>query len=197
MVISPYISLPLRSPQIKKGIAPTTTHFALRYATVITAIRKVCARYCVHSGQNSKMSYREDFGGRSSQLPVTFLKPSALTTSIQHPKYNKFDAESVRVFLLLYDQYGNEVKAFALQLGNENPEDSTRARPVNRKFYVNAEHLESTISLGFIPDVSNYDDLTDVHLCEFLKSEAEEWKEKTTLATLDSVSLLPNAHTLH
>ncbi len=103
---------------------------------------------------------------------VSIQKSSTLSTTIDHPKLLKTDAESVRVFLRLYDQYVNEVRSRAQQLGGDKSAALEIARPVNLKFCVDAEFLESAISLGFIPGATSYEELDEKTLRTFFRRQS-------------------------
>ncbi len=49
---------------------------------------------------------------------------------------------------------------------------SKPARPVNVKFYVDAEYLKSAIDLGFIESVKSYDTLSEENRPKFLETKA-------------------------
>lgn len=44
-----------------------------------------------------------------------------VSVSMNRPKHLRMDPETIRRFLNLYDQYVNEVKARARQIGDDNP----------------------------------------------------------------------------
>ncbi len=66
----------------------------------------------------------------------------------------------IRVFMRLCDQCENEVRGRALQLSH-NLRAVDSVRPVNLKFCVDPEYLESAVSLGFIPNDTTYESLED------------------------------------
>lgn len=120
--------------------------------------------------------------------------PSAVTTqsaqqvsvSVNHPKLNEADPESIRIFLNLYDQYVNEIKARAMQIADSDV-TTEAVRPVDLRFCVNIEYLKSTIALGLINDVESYDGLTNETLRHYLENEANESHKNVTLERLDSI----------
>lgn len=111
---------------------------------------------------------------------------STVTTSVDHPRLVRADAESIRIFLRLYDQYCNEVLERARQIGKSS-RSTENVRPVNIKFCVDPDYLESLIALNLIPDVKDYDSLTDDTLRAFLDEKAEESREATNLDSLDII----------
>ncbi len=82
----------------------------------------------------------------------------SLATTNDHAALLKFDAESIRVFFRLYDQYEKEVLARCLQLSDHLTAVDT-VRPVNLKFCVDTEYQKSAVSLLFIPNVKTYESL--------------------------------------
>lgn len=110
-----------------------------------------------------------------------------LTTSVGHPRLEKTDAASIRRFFLKYDQYKNEIVERAKQLTLSNSISTEAIKPVNLKFCVNAEWIESLIALSFIGGVTDYKDLEDNTLREYLEKESEESKEVINLDTLDEI----------
>lgn len=112
---------------------------------------------------------------------------SFVSTSVNHPRLIRTDAESIRIFLSAYDQYAKEVSTRALQLLSTGTATSEAVRPVNLKFCVDAEYLQSTIDLGFIDDVDSYDNLNDDVLRAYLYKKGEECKESVNLSTFDSI----------
>jgi transposase InsO family protein len=124
--------------------------------------------------------------GSASSQQVAMKGSSSVSTSVNYPRLNKANAESIRVFLRLYDQYVEEVRARAQQL--VPGEVSTEAvRPVKLKFCVDPEYLESIIALGFIKDVQSYESLTDEILRQFLETKSQESKESVTIDILDKI----------
>lgn len=60
-------------------------------------------------------------------------------------------------------------------------------QPVNLKFCVDAEWLESTVALGLIENIDNLDELSDTLLRAYLDSKAVDQKSSLTLDMLDSI----------
>lgn len=123
----------------------------------------------------------------TSNLQVSTQGASFVTTSVNPPKLIRTDAESIRVFLRLYDQYSKEVTARAQQLTIQGTTTTEAIRPVNLKYCVDPEYLESALALGFIKDISDYDALTDQVLRACLDEKAQESKEDLTLEALDNI----------
>lgn len=108
-------------------------------------------------------------------------------SSVDHPRLTKTDATSIRVFLRAYDQYATEVKERAKQLAAKDVVSTEVARPVNLKFCVDAEWIESLIALDFLDDVTTYEELSDTRLRAYLDDKAVESKEVVTLDVLDDL----------
>lgn len=117
--------------------------------------------------------------------PAT-TKTAPVTISLDHPRLLETDPEAIRVFLRTYDQYANEVLARAQQLGTGSSSNEP-VRPVDLKFCVNVEFLESSIALGFITGANDYKSLSDELVRTFLEQRAEESKEVVTLEKLDEI----------
>lgn len=113
-------------------------------------------------------------------------KASSVSLTLDHPRLLETDPESIRVFLKKYDQYANEVISRARQLRTSSS-GTEPVRPVDLKFCVDVEFLESSIVLEFITDASNYEDLTDEQVRAFLAARATESKEVVTLDMLDDI----------
>ena len=119
---------------------------------------------------------------------TTYRRQASFSTAVAHFKLLRFDVESVRVFLRLYDAYKNEIRARAEQLVLEvAPSTAEIARPVNLKYCVEQEYLHTAALLGRIPDVSSYDALTDDQLRLFLEQKAKESSDTITLSMLDKI----------
>jgi len=82
----------------------------------------------------------------SDPTAVATQKATTIATTIDHTKFFKQDANSVRIFPGLYDQYVNEVKVRALQLADCASASTEGSRPVNLKFCVDLENLCRKIS---------------------------------------------------
>lgn len=110
-----------------------------------------------------------------------------VATTVDHPRLVNVDAPSIRVFLRAYDQYATEVTQRAKQLVGDNFVTSEVVTPVNLKFCVDAEWLESMIELDFIEDVDSYDGLSDGILRAYLEKKAETAKDVITMSVLDEI----------
>ena len=110
-----------------------------------------------------------------------------MTSFANHPRLLNSDAESVRVFLLAYDQYCREVNARAVQLTVSDAVVTETIRPVSIKYCVDAEYIESALLLDLIPGATDYKSLTDDVLRKYLEDKARESKETVSLATLDKI----------
>lgn len=104
----------------------------------------------------------------SSTKSLTNSATPHVPISLDHPRLTEADSQSIRIFLLLYDQYENEVTARAKQTRNQ----------WNYYFCVDVEYLESAIELGFI-EAQNYE--------AYHKKKAEESNEAITLDGLDAI----------
>lgn len=94
------------------------------------------------------------------QGTIGTTKASKVSLSLDHPRLLQTDGESIRVFLRKYDQYSNAVKSRARQLSAYNA-TTEAVRPVELKFCVDPEYLESSIALVFIDGVESYENITD------------------------------------
>ena len=116
----------------------------------------------------------------SSQQGVTTHGASFIATSVNHPQLVRTDAESIRIFLNRYDQYSKEVKARAQQLNLTGSTTTEAVRPVNLKYCVDPEYIESVIALDIL-SVDSYDELSDETLRQHLEEKAEESIESINL----------------
>lgn len=103
---------------------------------------------------------------------------------LQNPRLSKTDSEYIWIFLRKYDQYANELTERAKQFG-ESVE--RRTRPVELRFCIEIEYLESAIDLGFIREATSYNELTDEILRQYLAEKAEESNQAVKLEALDSI----------
>ncbi len=111
----------------------------------------------------------------SSALQTPTTSASYRAASIDHPRLDEFDAESVRKFLSEYDQYAREIIEFSQQLQRDGAVTTEPVQPVSLKFCVNVDLVESLLTLGLIENAPcNYDELTDEVLRTHLDSIAEE-----------------------
>lgn len=60
-------------------------------------------------------------------------------------------------------------------------------RSVSLKFCIDTNQLESAIDLGFIPDVTDYDNLSHTVLRIFLDQKVEESKTITTVSDIEAL----------
>ena len=122
-----------------------------------------------------------------SHASVATSKAPFGTTSVDHSRLLRTDAESIRVFLRSYDHYCHEVVARAQQITRSEMVTTESVRPINLKYCVDPEYLESAISLGFLQGVEDYDSLSDETLREYLDHKAKQSKHTTTLESLDKL----------
>ena len=109
-----------------------------------------------------------------------------VATSVDHPRLTATDASSIRVFLRSYDSYVTEVQERARQIVDSSV-STEPVKPVNLKFCVDAEWLESTVALGFIEPIDTVEQLTDERFRAYLDSKAEDSKEVVSLSKLDEL----------
>ena len=117
---------------------------------------------------------------------VTTQGTSFVATSVNHPRLVRTDAKLVRRFLRRHDQYSIEVSARAQQLILHGTTTTEAVRPVNLKYCVDSEYIESAVVLGFL-EADSYDALTDQILRKNLEEKSEESPEAVTLEDLDSI----------
>lgn len=110
-----------------------------------------------------------------------------VSSAVDHPYLNAFNAASIRVFLRSYGQYVNEVTERAKQLVSENVSTSDNVSPVSLSFCVDSERLESLINLEFIPAVSARQDLSYYKLRLYLDSNCKKSKEVVTVKLLNAM----------
>lgn len=101
---------------------------------------------------------------------ITTREAQHVSTTAKHPHLDLADPESVRRFFNLYYQYVEEVKARARKLGDGITTEA--ANPVEIKFCVDVDVLNSTIALGLIDVVDEYDNLTDAKLRTYLDEDS-------------------------
>lgn len=98
------------------------------------------------------------------------------------------NASSILKFVLEYKKYAKEVEGRARQVRPSAETAMTEpVGPVNMKFCVDMKWLESTIALGFIDGIEEYDRLSDKVLFDFLESLAKEPKETINIESLDEI----------
>lgn len=60
-------------------------------------------------------------------------------------------------------------------------------RPVDLKYCIEVDYLESTIELGFIPNAKSFKTITDAKISSFFEGLANESKKVATLAKRDKM----------
>lgn len=80
----------------------------------------------------------------------------------------------------------NDVRSRAHRLSTASS-TTEPVSPVNITSCVNLDFLESTITLGFIDDVSTYEDVTDAAVQTFLEERVKESKDAVTLDVLEKI----------
>lgn len=127
-----------------------------------------------------KFEEREKERASASTTPAA---PFKLT--IEHPRLTETDAASIRTFLQKYEQYRYEVTSRTHLISGS---DQTKTvRPVDIKFCVDMELLESPIDLGLIPGAASYNKITNEQVRCFLDDRLKESKETITLTKLDKI----------
>lgn len=109
---------------------------------------------------------------------------SNVILSVSNPFLKDTDPASIRVFLKQYDQYCRTVIARAKQLKSTEGSSSATTEAtlsMQLKCCVDTQHFISCIALGFIDDVTSFDDMTDKQLRTYLDSEAMESKDAVTI----------------
>lgn len=110
-----------------------------------------------------------------------------VATSVDHLRLTKTNLTALLAFLLEYDDYTPEVTELVLQITGKDILLTVVAKPVQIKFCVNSEWLESLIDLNFIKKVTSYDNQTNDQLRKYLESEAEFLKDVVTMDMLDKI----------
>lgn len=59
--------------------------------------------------------------------------------------------------------------------------------PVNLKYCLDSERLESVLALGYLQKATTYDDVEDEELREFLDSEKQERRRTITTNNFDRI----------
>lgn len=106
--------------------------------------------------------------------------------SLDHPRLINTEPESIRSFLLIYDQYISTFLARSRQLTPDTLEIEA-IKPVDLNVFMDVEFLDSNIALWFIPDAIKYEDLTNIKLRQFLEDLCKKSKETIALEKLDTV----------
>lgn len=98
-----------------------------------------------------------------------------VSATVDHPRLTKFDSAAIRSFFLHYDQYVKEVSARSRQVQSVgSSSESDPIRPVELKFCVDPDWLKSALTMGFIEDCEEYDDLDDDKLRAYLKTKTDK-----------------------
>lgn len=100
------------------------------------------------------------------------------------PRLTDNDSTTIWTFLRKYDKYKHEATSRARQLNGAA--DAEAALPVNIKYCVDVDFLESSIDLGFIPNATSYDTITDVEVRAFLDGRVNQ-KKVVTFSKLDKI----------
>lgn len=129
----------------------------------------------------SEQTNRATRGSASASTATT----AQFTLTVEHPCLTETDAASIPVFLRKYDQYSHELLLRARQIAT--PEDEDPVRPIDIKYCVDGDLLESSIDLGFIPGAESYKTSTSEQVRSFLDSRATESKNTITLARLEKI----------
>lgn len=72
-----------------------------------------------------------------------------------------------------------------MQLSSSRTVTIEAVSPVDLKFYVGPDYLESTVEFDFIPNVLYVEELASQNLCGFLEDKAHESKDTVDLSSLD------------
>lgn len=113
--------------------------------------------------------------------------PRDVATVFDHPRLTKTNLNAIRSFLRDYDQYAREANEHAPQLTDEKIIQAHVSKPVELKFSVKPEWLESVIDLGSIGNVKNYDDLAYDQLCVYSKGKASSSKDVATIDMFEKI----------
>lgn len=108
----------------------------------------------------------------SASSPPLDQSSNLFATTIDHPRFKKIDATSIRAFIRVYDQYVKEVQGSAQQLLSKKLLTHEVATTVHLRLCVDAEWIKLLIVLGFTEDNATYDELTDTRLREYLDEKA-------------------------
>ena len=123
---------------------------------------------------------------------TTHESASHVTIPLNHSKLLSFDPSSISIFLRNYDAYVQTVITRAEQVCFGEPSSSSSPTadvilPVDLKYCVDVEILSASIALGFIPDTTDVNDLTDKALREYLDQEATESRDAVSPSSLDDL----------
>ena len=122
-----------------------------------------------------------------NQPQVTYHEPNFVSTSIGHPRLVRTDSASIRKFLGLYDQYCKEITTRALQLAVVDATNTEPVRPVNLTYCVDPEWLRSIVDLNLIPDLTDYEMVTDEILRTFLEERSRTTTTTISLSAVNSI----------
>lgn len=111
---------------------------------------------------------------------------SHLGIAVDHPRLAKTDPASVRVFLRKYDQYCHTVVSRAKQL-TTSATITEAVLPMELKYCVDTQHFVSLIELGFVPDVTSFDTMSNQTLRAYLDTISAESKNAVTMDSLDDL----------
>ncbi|PXF46597.1 hypothetical protein BWQ96_03586 [Gracilariopsis chorda] len=87
----------------------------------------------------------------------------------------------------MYDQFRKTVTARPVQLTKSGSKATEAMCPVNLKYCIDHEYVESAIALDLIPHVNSYNHLTDSNLKKYLDGNAEASQDSLTLESLDAI----------
>lgn len=127
------------------------------------------------------------FHDSETSSAITTQGASLVATSGNRPHLLRTDVESIRILPRLYDQYSDEVTAGAQHLTASWSTTTEAIRPVNLKFCIDPEYLESPVTLGLIPDVEDHDTPTNWALRSYLDYRFQAPQESMSLDTLENV----------
>lgn len=117
---------------------------------------------------------------------VVSQQPTAVMSSINHPRLLKVDARLIRTFLRLYDEHGTTVLQRAQHLLSSMVSFET-IRPFNIKFCVDPELFKSLIDLDLIEGVDSVSALTEDRLRTYLRAQALPSKNTTNHSSLGKI----------
>lgn len=108
-------------------------------------------------------------------------------SSNNHPRLPETGASSIHDFLQTNDQYATRSMEHVKQLSTNDIVSTKISRPVNLKFFVNAEGFKSLIAFKFLSYILRYYDLTDEHVQNTLHHKSIGSKVVVTLDFLDGL----------
>lgn len=107
--------------------------------------------------------------------------------SVNHPRLAKTDTVSVLLLLSDSDYYVIDLHERARKLIIKSFVSIEPIRPVNLKYCVDTEWLESLLELRLIEGFNNYDSLTEYVLWDYLDSNSEKSKDAFNLDGLKNI----------